>query len=222
MRAVALAVRDLLTRLRDVLGDAPYNVVINTPPPDDARPFHWWIDVTPRLTVTAGFEAATGSERLHRRAGRGRRRAVGGPVTVTVSVVINAPPSEVWAVIEPIETHVEWMADAESITFTSEQHRGVGTTFECLTRIGPFHTNDRMIVTEWERGSGDGHRAPRPLHGHRPLRPRTGGSGADALHLDGGDPLPVVDGRVDRRARGAQPILQRVSGAPTSNASRTS
>ena len=34
--------------------------MINTPPPDDARPFHWWIDVTPRLTVTAGFEAATG------------------------------------------------------------------------------------------------------------------------------------------------------------------
>ena len=60
VRAVALAVRDLLTRLRDVLGDVPYNVVINTPPPDDTRPFHWWIDVTPRLTVTAGFEAATG------------------------------------------------------------------------------------------------------------------------------------------------------------------
>jgi UDPglucose--hexose-1-phosphate uridylyltransferase len=60
VRAVAVAVRGLLTRLRDVVGDAPYNVVINTPPPDDARPFHWWIDVTPRLTVTAGFEDATG------------------------------------------------------------------------------------------------------------------------------------------------------------------
>ena len=57
-----------------------------------------------------------------------------------------------WAVIEPIETHVEWMADAESITFTGEQHRGVGTRFECRTRIGPFRTNDRMVVTEWEPG----------------------------------------------------------------------
>ncbi len=121
--------------------------------------------------------------------------------------------------IEPIETHVEWMTDAESITFTSEQHRGVGTTFDCLTRSARFHTNDRMIVTEWEpdRVMGIAHRGL--VHGHRPLRPRTGGSGADALHLDGGDPLPVVDGRVDRRARRAADPATRVARA-TSNASR--
>jgi UDPglucose--hexose-1-phosphate uridylyltransferase len=59
-RAMALAVRDQLRNLRDVLGDAPYNVVVNTAPRDDARPYHWWIDITPRLSVTAGFEQATG------------------------------------------------------------------------------------------------------------------------------------------------------------------
>ena len=73
-------------------------------------------------------------------------------MTVTVGIVIDAPRDRVWSVIEPIETHVEWMADAESITFTGEQHRGVGTRFECRTRIGPFRTNDRMVVTEWEPG----------------------------------------------------------------------
>ena len=69
---------------------------------------------------------------------------------VQVGVTIEAPPDKVWQVVEPIERHVDWMADAESITFTSEQHRGVGTTFDCLTKIGAFRTTDRMVVTEWE------------------------------------------------------------------------
>jgi UDPglucose--hexose-1-phosphate uridylyltransferase len=60
VRATAIAVRDVLVRLRDVLGDVPYNVLIDTAPADDSRPFHWWIDITPRLNVTAGFEQATG------------------------------------------------------------------------------------------------------------------------------------------------------------------
>jgi hypothetical protein len=42
------------------------------------------------------------------------------------------------------------MADAESITFVGEQRRGVGTTFDCVTRIGPLRTTDRMTVTRWE------------------------------------------------------------------------
>ena len=52
--------RDVLGRLRTVLGDVPYNVVVQTAPAVDERPFHWWIDIVPRLTVTAGFEHATG------------------------------------------------------------------------------------------------------------------------------------------------------------------
>jgi carbon monoxide dehydrogenase subunit G len=71
-------------------------------------------------------------------------------MTVEVSIVVDAPIDRVWAAIEPIEDHVRWMADAESITFTGPSRRGVGTTFECATRIGPFRTVDRMIVTEWE------------------------------------------------------------------------
>jgi hypothetical protein len=77
-------------------------------------------------------------------------------VTVTVSRVLPAPPAVVWSVIEPIERHVEWMADAVSITFTGTQRRGVGTDFECLTRIGPLRTVDRMSVVEWEPGRAMG------------------------------------------------------------------
>ena len=45
------------------------------------------------------------------------------------------------------------VADAESITFVTDQRRGVGTAFDCLTRVGPLRLNDRMTVTEWEPGA---------------------------------------------------------------------
>ena len=73
-----------------------------------------------------------------------------------VGTTIAATPSEVWRVIEPIERHVDWMADAASITFTTASHRGVGTSFDCLTRVGPLRTTDRMTVTEWAPQSAMG------------------------------------------------------------------
>ena len=41
------------------------------------------------------------------------------------------------------------MLDAEAIRFTSRQRSGVGTTFDCDTKIGPLRLTDRMEVTEW-------------------------------------------------------------------------
>jgi carbon monoxide dehydrogenase subunit G len=69
---------------------------------------------------------------------------------VVVSTHLNASPAQVWALLEPIERHVDWMADAESITFDTAQTRGEGTTFTCLTKIGPIRLADRMTITEWE------------------------------------------------------------------------
>jgi hypothetical protein len=69
---------------------------------------------------------------------------------IRVSTVIEATPRKVWAALEDISTHVRWMSDAERITFTSTSRRGVGTTFDCLTRIGPLSLTDRMEVTAWE------------------------------------------------------------------------
>jgi hypothetical protein len=68
---------------------------------------------------------------------------------ILVSTVIDAEPVAVWARLEPIERHVDWMADAEAITFEGEQTRGVGTRFVCATRVGPIHLADRMVITEW-------------------------------------------------------------------------
>ena len=71
---------------------------------------------------------------------------------IRVSTTIPARRSRVWADVRDLASHVEWMADAESIRFTSPRRSGVGTTFDCETRVGPLHTVDRMEVTEWVEG----------------------------------------------------------------------
>jgi UDPglucose--hexose-1-phosphate uridylyltransferase len=50
-----------LAALHGAVGDAPYNVVIRTAPPNrSAGEFHWHVDVLPRTTLVAGFEEGTG------------------------------------------------------------------------------------------------------------------------------------------------------------------
>ena len=77
---------------------------------------------------------------------------------VTVSIDIDATPQRVWEVIEPVEDHVEWMADAVAIRFETEQTRGVGTRFLCDTKIGPIKLTDEMEITQWTPAidGGDG------------------------------------------------------------------
>lgn len=71
---------------------------------------------------------------------------------IKVSVIIDAPRRRVWADVRDISSHVEWMADAESIRFVTSRHSGVGTAFDCRTRVGPIALTDRMEITEWEDG----------------------------------------------------------------------
>jgi hypothetical protein len=74
-------------------------------------------------------------------------------MSVRLCTTVGVPPDVVWSVMEDIETHTEWMADAVAITFRTERRHGVGTEFECLTRLGPFTTTDVMRVTEWIPGA---------------------------------------------------------------------
>lgn len=69
---------------------------------------------------------------------------------IRVSTVIDATPGQVWAVVRHIDRHVDWMRDAEAIRFTSRSTDGVGTTFDCDTRIGPLRLTDRMEITRWK------------------------------------------------------------------------
>ena len=63
--------------------------------------------------------------------------------------MIDASPATIWAAIEDIGSHVTWMADAESIVFRTPQRAGVGTAFDCTTRIGPIRLVDAMSITRW-------------------------------------------------------------------------
>ncbi len=69
-----------------------------------------------------------------------------------VAIDISATPAQVWDVVEPVEDHVEWMHDAVAIRFRTDQQRGVGTSFLCDTKVGPFELVDSMEITEWEPG----------------------------------------------------------------------
>lgn len=69
--------------------------------------------------------------------------------TIHVDRVVAASRAQVWGELRQIDRHVQWMADAESITFTSAQREGVGTEFACRTKVGPIVLNDKMEITAW-------------------------------------------------------------------------
>ena len=51
------------------------------------------------------------------------------------------------------------MKDAERIDFLTEKQSGVGTMFDCATKVGPFRLKDKMEITEWvdEKSMGVSH-----------------------------------------------------------------
>jgi uncharacterized protein YndB with AHSA1/START domain len=75
---------------------------------------------------------------------------------IRVGADYDAPPDAVWRSVEEVDSHVEWMGDAETIRFLTEQTSGVGTRFECVTKIGPIRLTDLMEITEWEPGRAMG------------------------------------------------------------------
>jgi len=69
---LAEALKDMLSRVKAVLRDPPYNFILHTAPPRQPRlgkpdywgsvefDYHWHIELVPRLTQIAGFEWGTG------------------------------------------------------------------------------------------------------------------------------------------------------------------
>ncbi|MFT7474973.1 MAG: hypothetical protein ACI81L_001905, partial [Verrucomicrobiales bacterium] len=70
-------------------------------------------------------------------------------VAITVETELDAPPGVVWSDLRNIASHAQWMHDAESIWFTSRSREGVGTTFDCETKVGPIRLTDAMEITAW-------------------------------------------------------------------------
>lgn len=59
---LAALLKDVFGRLDGFLNDPPFNAFLHTAPTDggDHAYYHWHMEVTPRLTTTAGFERGTG------------------------------------------------------------------------------------------------------------------------------------------------------------------
>ncbi len=97
-----------------------------------------------------------------------------------VSQDVAASPKVVWADLSDIASHVEWMADAETISFTGSRRSGVGVSFECITRVGPLRLTDQMEVTEWVPASviGVSHRGLVSGEGRFRLTPLLGPGGS--------------------------------------------
>ena len=72
---------------------------------------------------------------------------------ISIENTVRAPKETTWAELRVLERHVNWMADAVSITFTSEQREGVGTAFRCITKVGPIKLTDVMTITAWQEAS---------------------------------------------------------------------
>ncbi|HEX7165745.1 MAG TPA: SRPBCC family protein [Acidimicrobiales bacterium] len=91
-----------------------------------------------------------------------------------VYVDIDAPPARVWAAVRDIASHPRWMHDAVAIRFVTPQREGVGTTFDCDTKVGPFRLVDRMEVVEWKprRAMGITHAGTVSGRGRFVLQPR--------------------------------------------------
>jgi len=75
---------------------------------------------------------------------------------IRVGTMLDAAPEVVWRDVARIATHPEWMADAVGLRFLTERTSGVGTRFECDTKVGPFRLTDVMEITEWVPGRAIG------------------------------------------------------------------
>ena len=71
---------------------------------------------------------------------------------IRIAIQIPASVDTVWAELREIDRHVEWMHDAVAIDFLTEQRKGVGTRFDCATKVGPIRMTDRMEITSWIEG----------------------------------------------------------------------
>lgn len=131
--------------------------------------------------------------------------------SITVSVEVAAPPGFVWDHLSDLSSHTEWMSDAVSITFETEQRRGVGARMRVPTRVGPLRVIDIMEVDRWTEARTIGVRRLGRIGGwgRFDLSPRPGGSRLDlteSLRFPWymGGPLT---------ARLARPVLRRIFAA---------
>ena len=141
--------------------------------------YHWHVHLWPNL-VTAGRLRARHRRDDQRHAARdGRRDAARRPhhrrdAGSTSPRTTTPRRPTVWAGRRAGRhaTSTGWPTP-RSIRFMTDRTAGVGTRFECVTKVGPIRLTDRMEITEWEPGRVDGGAPHRRRHRHRSVHDRT-------------------------------------------------
>jgi hypothetical protein len=145
---------------------------------------------------------------------------------IRVSTFIDASPDQVWEEVRHVGRHVDWMADAVAIRFTSPHHAGIGTTFDCDTKVGPIRLTDKMEITEWRDGKVMGVRHVGLVTGTgrftitKAGRDRTRFTWEERLHFPwwmGGPIGGIVGGRIMARIweRNLRVLKQRIERNPS-------
>ena len=128
-------------------------------------------------------------------------------VKVRVSEVISVERHLVWSELARIEDHVEWMTDATAIRFLGATRSGVGTRFECDTKVGPIRLTDVMEITEWENAETMRSSAQRGRQRVGPFHPHRRRGAGHARRVGGAAQLSVVVGVDASGRRLAKPVF---------------
>ena len=158
LAAVGRAIKRVARAAQEAnVGDVSYNIVIHTLPHHHEDEFHWHVHVLPRVQSVGGFEQGTGvpiNIVAPEQAAATLARRLSDPqayvARIKVSTVIAAPPDRVWEELRHIERHVDWMADAEAIRFTSRRPGGHGARPSTATPASGRSTSS----TAWRSPSG--------------------------------------------------------------------
>ena len=212
----AAAIRDAVAHLDAALGDVAYNLGFHTAPHEHSGQYHWHVHLWPNL-VTAGRLRARHRRDDQRHAARaGRRDAARRPRARRDADLASAPTTTPrptrsgTASSRSSRTSTGWPTP-RSIRFVTDQTAGVGTRFECVTRVGPIRLTDRMEITEWEPGRAMGVRHDGLVTGtgRFTLEPLDGGR-RTPVHVGRGADVPVVARRPVGARVGGQPVMRRI------------
>lgn len=103
---------------------------------------------------------------------------------IEVAVVIDVPPERVWADLVDFRSHPEWMDDATTVHFLTDQISGIGTRIEVATRVGPLRATDLMDVVEWDEGKVIAVRHVGSVTGYGRFEIRPEGAGTELRWLE--------------------------------------